>query len=146
MTTRSERSLCLLMIDVDHFKRVNDTYGHAEGDIVLQLIARSIVDQLRVSDYVCRYGGEEFAVLLPQTDLAQATVLAQRIVTEMPRALSTGWAGAEAGPVTVTIGVAEFPLEAHSGSELVRRADSRLYAGKDAGRNRVSASDVRLSA
>ena len=141
MATHSERPLCLMMIDVDYFKRVNDTYGHAEGDIVLQLIAATIVGQLRVSDYVCRYGGEEFAVLLPQTELAQASVLAQRIVTEMPRALSTGWNGADGPPVTVTIGVAEFPSGAIGGAELVRAADRRLYAGKEAGRNRVAAAD-----
>jgi diguanylate cyclase (GGDEF)-like protein len=119
----------------------HDTYGHAEGDTVLKLIASTIVEQLRVSDYVCRYGGEEFAVLLPQTERSQAAMLAQRIVTEMPRALASGWSGADELPVTVTIGVAEFPTEASSDAELVRVADRRLYAGKDAGRNRIAATD-----
>jgi len=142
MATHSERPLCLMMIDVDFFKRVNDTYGHAEGDIVLKLIAAAVVAHLRVSDYVCRYGGEEFAVLLPQTELSQATVLAQRIVTEMPRALETGWRGAGEMPITVTIGVVAFPAEAAAGADLVRVADRRLYAGKEAGRNRVLAADI----
>lgn len=138
MSKRSGRPICMMMVDVDYFKRVNDTYGHAEGDLVLHLIAEAIVASLRVSDYVCRYGGEEFAILLPQTELAQAKVLAERIVDEVPRALSTDWRGAEAMKITVTIGVAECPLEAAGGVELVRVADRRLYAGKAAGRNRVA--------
>ena len=141
MSQRSGRPLCMMMLDVDFFKRVNDTYGHAEGDRVLQLIAASISATLRVSDYVCRYGGEEFAVLLPQTDLGQATALAQRVVAELPKALSSGWRGAGAMSVTLTVGVAEYPLEAADGAELVRIADRRLYAGKAAGRNRVAATD-----
>lgn len=137
MAKRSGRPICMMMVDVDYFKRVNDTYGHAEGDLVLQLIAAAIVSSLRVSDYVCRYGGEEFGILLPQTELAQAKVLAERIVEELPRTLSTGWRGAEAMKITVTIGVAECPLEATDGVDLVRIADRRLYAGKAAGRNRA---------
>jgi diguanylate cyclase (GGDEF)-like protein len=141
MSKRSGRWICMMMVDVDFFKRVNDTFGHAEGDRVLQMIAGSISASLRVSDYVCRYGGEEFAILLPQTELAQATVLAERIVAELPRALATGWRGAETMKITVTIGVAEFPREASDGDELVRIADRRLYTGKAAGRNRVAATD-----
>ncbi|MGA2393267.1 MAG: diguanylate cyclase [Candidatus Lustribacter sp.] len=139
MSKRSGRPICMMMVDVDFFKRVNDTYGHAEGDRVLQLIAGSIQSTLRVSDYVCRYGGEEFAILLPQTDLDQAVKLAERVVAELPAALSSGWRGAGAMDVTVTVGVAEFPREAADGAELVRVADRRLYAGKAAGRNRVAA-------
>ncbi len=141
MAKRSGRPICMMMADVDYFKRVNDTYGHAEGDRVLQLIAASIVSSLRASDYVCRYGGEEFAIILSQTELAQAQVLAERIVAELPRALSTGWRGAETMRITVTIGVAECPLDASDGEELVRVADRRLYAGKEAGRDRVVAAD-----
>jgi len=141
LAKRSGRPICLMMLDVDFFKRVNDTYGHTEGDRVLQSIAASISSSLRVSDYVCRYGGDEFAILLPQTDLGQATVLAQRIVAELPRALSTGWRGAGTMEITITVGVAESPLEAADGAELVRIADRRLYAAKDSGRNRVAASD-----
>ncbi len=141
MSKRSGRPICMMMLDIDYFKRVNDTYGHTEGDLVLQLIAAAITSSLRVSDYVCRYGGEEFAVLLPQTDLSQATTLAERIVAELPKALSTGWRGAGTMPITVTIGVAEFPSEAADGAELVRVADRRLYAAKAAGRNRAAAVD-----
>jgi diguanylate cyclase (GGDEF)-like protein len=90
---------------------------------------------------VCRYGGEEFTILLPQTDIVQAQMLADRIVSELPQALSTGWAGAGTTPITATIGVAEAPREARDGLELVRVADRRLYAGKAAGRNRVVTTD-----
>jgi diguanylate cyclase (GGDEF)-like protein len=136
---RSGRPMCMMMLDIDAFKSVNDTYGHAEGDKVLQLIAASLVNAVRSSDYVCRYGGEEFAILLPGTELEQANVLAERIVADIPRALSTGWAGAGVRTVTVTIGVAEYPREATSSSDLLSVADRRLYAGKNAGRARVVA-------
>jgi diguanylate cyclase (GGDEF)-like protein len=109
---------------------------------VLQLVAGAITGALRVSDYVCRYGGEEFGVLLPQTGLAQAEILAQRIVTEVPRALLSGWLGAATMPITVTAGVAAYPAEAADGIELLKIADRRMYAGKEAGRNRVVAADV----
>jgi len=142
---RSERSgsaFCLLMVDVDNFKRINDAYGHAEGDTVLQRIAQAIVASVRASDDVCRYGGEEFAVLLPHTDIAQAVALSERIGCQVPEACATSWRGAEAAPVTVTIGVAAFPEDASRGVELLRIADRRLYAGKAAGRNRVIESDL----
>jgi diguanylate cyclase (GGDEF)-like protein len=139
MSERSGRPICMMMLDIDSFKSVNDTYGHVEGDKVLQLIAAALVTAVRASDYVCRYGGEEFAILLPQTELAQAKILAERIVAELPGALSTGWAGAALRKVTVTIGVAEFPLEATNGAALIGVADRRLYAGKNAGRDRVVA-------
>ncbi len=141
LANRTNRPLCLMMIDIDHFKAVNDTYGHVEGDKVLQLLAASLVASVRGADYVCRYGGEEFTILLPQTDIVQAQMLADRIVSELPQALSTGWAGAGTTPITATIGVAEAPREARDGLELVRVADRRLYAGKAAGRNRVVTTD-----
>lgn len=139
MAHRSGRPICMMMLDIDAFKTVNDTYGHAEGDKVLRLLAASLVASVRASDYVCRYGGEEFAILLPGTELEQAHVLAERIVTDIPAALSTGWAGAGVRTVTVTIGVAEYPREANSGADLLNVADRRLYAGKNAGRARAVA-------
>jgi len=86
---RSGSSFCLLMVDVDNFKRINDAYGHAEGDTVLQRIAGAIVASVRVSDDVCRYVGEEFAVLLPHTDIAQAVALSERIGSQVPEACAT---------------------------------------------------------
>jgi len=142
---RSERSsspFCLLMIDVDNFKRLNDAYGHAEGDAILKQIAQAIVASVRASDEVCRYGGEEFTVLLPHADIAQAVSLSERIGSHVPAACKASRPGAESASVTVTIGVAAFPQDASSGVELLRIADRRLYAGKAAGRNRVIESDL----
>jgi diguanylate cyclase (GGDEF)-like protein len=133
--------LCLMMVDVDHFKDVNDRYGHAEGDVVLQRLARAMAAMLRTSDAVCRYGGEEFTILLPAVELATATALAERVRAAIPAACADGWQGATELPVTVTIGVASFPADATTDRDLLRTADRRLYAGKAAGRNRVIASD-----
>jgi diguanylate cyclase (GGDEF)-like protein len=141
MANRSVRPLCLLLIDVDNFKRVNDAYGHVEGDAVLALIARALVASLRVSDDVCRYGGEEFAILLPQTDPVAAADLCERIRANVPAACANGWTGAGATAITVTIGVANYPVDANNARDLVRVADRRLYLGKAAGRNRVVMSD-----
>ncbi|HEY2474460.1 MAG TPA: GGDEF domain-containing protein [Candidatus Cybelea sp.] len=137
MAGRSGRSVTMMMLDIDLFKNVNDKFGHLEGDQVLRIVAATLVSTLRSSDYVCRYGGEEFAVILPATDLPQGTVLAQRIVSRIPEACGDGWAGAKALPVTVTIGVAAYPNEAQDQTDLVRLADQRLYTGKGAGRNRA---------
>jgi diguanylate cyclase (GGDEF)-like protein len=130
------QSLALLMIDVDHFKVINDRAGHVEGDRVLRAIAATLSGTVRGSDTVCRFGGEEFAVLLPDTSLHQAEQLAQRIVGSLPKQCRWGEDDDKHEPVTVTIGVASS-VEASSGEALVRLADERLYVGKRAGRNRV---------
>jgi diguanylate cyclase (GGDEF)-like protein len=130
---RAQTSLAILMADVDHFKRVNDTHGHIEGDRVLTAVAECLNANFRASDYVCRYGGEEFAILLPKTDLRNAIALAEktrRSVAERP-------CGEAQLRVTVTIGVAIFPDEAVSGHELMELVDQRLYEGKSNGRNQV---------
>ena len=138
MARHSGRPICMMMVDVDNFKAVNDAFGHTAGDDILRLVANALVSGLRVSDYVCRYGGDEFAILLPQTDLAQAIVLAERLVAHVPASCASA-AGAGTPPITITIGVAEYPADVADATELAREADVRLYAGKKAGRNRVSA-------
>jgi len=136
---RSRRSglpLALLFADLDHFKRVNDTYGHDAGDLLLQHVARLFVSHLRLIDYVFRWGGEEFAVLLPATDREEALYTAERlrsVVGTTPCQLTDG----RALTVTVSIGVAIFPHSASKGRDLVRAADQALYQAKEAGRNRV---------
>lgn len=132
----------LLMIDVDHFKTINDEGGHLEGDRVLKSLAETLTAAVRGSDAVCRFGGEEFAIILEQTQLAQAEALARRIHAAVSRACSwrTDQTPATSTSVKVTIGVAASN-EAAATESLVRLADSRLYAGKRAGRDRVVAAD-----
>jgi two-component system cell cycle response regulator len=130
------------MLDVDHFKQVNDTWGHAAGDVVLQELAQRIESQVRASDVAARYGGEEFVVLLPGTDVDAAARLAERIRTEIaasPMSLPNG----EEVTVTASIGIAEVSPGPDDkdlktlGDSLIARADVALYAAKSAGRDQV---------
>ncbi|HEV6964487.1 GGDEF domain-containing protein [Roseateles sp.] len=120
----------LMMVDVDHFKAINDQHGHAQGDQVLRTVSASLRAALRSVDLVGRWGGEEFCVLLPRTRLADAEHLAQRVAARV----------AAPGPgvrVTVSIGVSEYGPADADVQAVIRRADDALYAAKDAGRNRV---------
>ena len=129
--------LGLVMLDIDDFKRVNDTFGHQQGDEVLALVAGVLRDLSRDLDAPARYGGEEMAVVLPQTDAAGATQLAERMreaveALQVPRA-----GGGEALRVTASFGVASVPESASDRSELIAAADAALYRAKRAGKNRV---------
>ena len=140
---RHGRTLSVLLFDIDHFKRVNDVYGHAAGDAVLSCVANRASDCVRCEDIVGRYGGEEFIVVTPETSVERATIVAERLrnqVASVPFGV-----GDALVYVTISIGVAELkaepsdaPLE-QSVAELVARADERLYAAKRQGRNRVAA-------
>lgn len=134
------RALSLLMIDVDYFKRYNDTYGHAQGDECLKRIAQMLEDNTRELDLVARYGGEEFAVVLSDCDLQTATAQAARLC-DAARALALPHAASEvADVVTLSIGVAAMERgQRFTPVELVARADLALYAAKQAGRDRWSA-------
>jgi diguanylate cyclase (GGDEF)-like protein len=123
----------VLMVDVDHFKAVNDQYGHAEGDQVLKRVAYSLREGLRVGDIVGRWGGEEFCVLLPRIRLAEAQALAERMTLQIA---ATG-----KPRVTVSIGVAEANAAQADMEDVIRRADAALYQAKEAGRNRVIIAD-----
>jgi diguanylate cyclase (GGDEF)-like protein len=125
----------LMMVDVDHFKAINDQHGHAQGDQVLQGVSASLRAALRSDDLVGRWGGEEFCVLLPRTPLRDAEQLAQRVAT---RVAASG-AGIR---VTVSIGVSEYGPADGDLRTVIRRADDALYRAKEAGRNRVVASSV----
>ena len=139
---RDQAGIVCLMLDVDHFKRVNDTWGHAAGDAVLRELAQRIESQVRASDVAARYGGEEFVVLLPNTDVSSAKLLAERVrhaISAMPIDLPCG----ETVTVTVSIGISEVHPVADDkdlktlGDSLVARADVALYAAKSAGRDRI---------
>jgi diguanylate cyclase (GGDEF)-like protein len=132
---RSRGSLALLLLDIDHFKSFNDTYGHAMGDLVLKKVATTLERCLRKADVLARFGGEEFVVLLPQVDAAGALDSAERIRA----ALETSGIhpGGPRKAVTVSVGLAMFPDHAESADDLLRIADEALYRAKDGGRNRV---------
>ncbi|MCB0386821.1 MAG: GGDEF domain-containing protein, partial [Bdellovibrionales bacterium] len=126
----------LVMFDVDHFKQVDDTYGHAVGDLVLKELGSLIRSHLRAQDIGGRCGGEEFAVLLPRTELNQAEVVAERLraAVEELTILSKG----QKLKITVSLGVATAPLHGKSADDLFEAADQSLYLSKRSGRNKVS--------
>ena len=127
----------MLVLDADHFKNINDTYGHYAGDLVLRSLSLVILEQKRAQDTFGRLGGEEFALLLPETNLQQAKVVAERV--------QKVWAGTPCnvdGQIihsTVSIGVAEANEQDTSFEDVLRRADRMMYKAKEAGRNRVVA-------
>ena len=134
---RDASNLVCLMLDVDHFKRVNDTWGHAAGDAALRELANRIDSQVRASDVAVRYGGEEFTIILPETRLADAATLANNLRGRLTRKeLKNSKTEATYGRITLSIGVAQYrpgePL-----AELIQRADEGLYAAKNAGRDCV---------
>jgi len=132
-STRFNRPLSVLLLDLDHFKNVNDTYGHTVGDGVLRELARRLASVVREVDTVARYGGEEFVVVTPETDTEGAQFLAERIceaVREEPFRI-----GSDVVDVTVSVGVASLPIHGTASGDLVRAADEGLYAAKRAGRD-----------
>ena len=133
-----DKSVALLIFDIDFFKGINDTYGHEAGDDVLREFAARLKRGVRGIDLVARLGGEEFVVVMPETDAAYASVIAERLRRDVEReAFATR--GGEALHVTVSIGVAEFRGASDSVDALVKRADQALYSAKRRGRNRVVA-------
>ena len=140
---RGRHRLAVICFDLDHFKRVNDTHGHGAGDEVLRQCAQRVQQGLRSGDMLCRVGGEEFTVLLPDTDLAQAALLAERLRAEVegqPFVLATspqGGAPELTYHQTISVGVAELSDALPDGAAMLALADRRLYAAKHGGRNRV---------
>ena len=133
---RNGGSLGLAMIDIDHFKKINDTYGHLEGDHILQAVAQSLRLSLRPYDYVCRYGGEEFIVLLPDSKLEGAVIAANRMLKNMsPDFITNGNLHIK---VTASIGVSSFVHDSLLSKEfMVGKVDALLYKAKNNGRNQV---------
>jgi diguanylate cyclase (GGDEF)-like protein len=131
---RSGDKLSALMADLDHFKLVNDTYGHAVGDKVLETFGRLLRQTARLSDVLGRYGGEEFVVLMPNTARAEAVIFAERLRL----ALATTPIPPLKAPITVSLGVVEL-RPGESGEAFLRRVDDALYGAKSQGRNRVLA-------
>ena len=137
--TRHGRALACLMLDVDHFKRFNDTHGHDVGDQVLRNTAGVLKASCRSYDVVCRYGGEEFVMVCPDTDLDSARVVAERVRAAIEANIVATTQGRRLR-VTISIGVAASDRDVADAVALVKAADDALYAAKEAGRNRVCAS------
>ena len=137
-SARNNTPLSLIMMDIDHFKNVNDTYGHQQGDIVLKETAALLKGMLRSIDIPARYGGEEFAVILPETDLSGAITIAVRMRKKVEDHRFPG--REEPLKVTLSIGVAQYdPFRDRDKSDFISRADASLYKAKNNGRNRVVA-------
>jgi len=132
---RYQTEFCLLLMDIDHFKRYNDTYGHAAGDQVLVRFALVLGRLVRPVDILARYGGEEFVLILPQVNLVQAREMAENIRQAIEgEEFQFGSDASMKERVTVSIGLSNFPNEATIASQLLRVADYRLYQAKEAGR------------
>ena len=139
-TKREKACLAVVMVDIDHFKRINDTWGHATGDAVLCDLGRRMQQALRVSDAIGRYGGEEFLMVLPRADLAGGSEVAERVrraVEAKPVA-----EGGHEHQVTVSLGVASSATSGFDPAVLIRAADRALYRAKADGRNRVGTAEA----
>lgn len=135
---RAEREgypVCFALIDIDHFKVINDTHGHSAGDVVLQHLANQLRNLTRTGDIVCRYGGEEFLVVLPNTRVEIASQIAERIRTAFHESSAPG--GDREIKATLSCGISEFPTDGSVGAEVLDLADKALYAAKRGGRNQV---------
>ena len=137
-----KKPLSLLMIDVDHFKHFNDEYGHLIGDEVLKMVARLLKDTVKGTDIVARFGGEEFAVILPHTPISGAQVVAENIRNGIAsKELKHKESGTSFGSVTVSVGIAAYGMN-DSVPTLIRRADEAMFAAKREGRNRVCCAEA----
>jgi len=131
--TRYKGSMSVVMIDIDHFKKINDEFGHLLGDEVLRQVSNILAQHLRKLDFVCRFGGEEFAVILPETPGDNAAAVADKL-----RRVVEGWHfPGVPRPVTISAGVAATPNHGKTRDEIIRSADNALYSAKQTGRNRV---------
>jgi diguanylate cyclase (GGDEF)-like protein len=131
---RYKTVVSIMMIDIDNFKEINDRFGHVEGDRILSEMAMALKTETRDADICCRYGGEEFVVIMPSTDLREAGILAERLRSKVEKDMP-GSRG-----VTISIGVASCDRDTHTSKSLVEKADAALYDAKKNGKNRVAIS------
>jgi two-component system, cell cycle response regulator len=137
---RSGRPTALVLLDLDNFKRVNDRFGHAVGDYVLRQVSRTLEQNARGADVVCRYGGEELAVILPETALSEAGLVAERLRRAVEQRNN------QPGPAaTISLGVAVYPDHAEQSDSLIAAADTAMYSAKSAGKNCVRLAAPRLA-
>lgn len=133
---RYNSSFSLILIDIDFFKKFNDTYGHQSGDAVLKQVAQKLKKNVRATDFVCRYGGEEMSIILPNTDKDEAVITAEKIcqlIAEKPFKLANN----QESNVTISVGVATYPQNGETPAKLIEYSDKCLYVAKENGRNQV---------
>jgi diguanylate cyclase (GGDEF)-like protein/PAS domain S-box-containing protein len=130
---REEYPICFILMDLDGFKKINDTYGHAAGDITIQYFANLLKKQTRAGDIICRYGGEEFLLVLPNTDISSAAEIAERLRRDFENSEVSGIQI----KATTSCGISEFPSHGATEEKVLAAADIALYAAKERGRNRV---------
>src|SRR5205807_1802720 len=145
---RTEGSCAVLFVDLDHFKRVNDTWGHRAGDAILREVGSRLSSSVRQEDFVGRYGGEEFAIVLTGTDLLAAGQAAERLLVAV-NVQPCFWEAEDTATVvpiaiTASIGVAVYPLHGTTREALIESADQGMYRAKHTGRNRVCVADVEV--
>jgi diguanylate cyclase (GGDEF)-like protein len=137
---RKGHSLAVIILDVDHFKALNDSHGHEAGDVVLAQLGKTLRDNVRAGDVSCRYGGEEFVVIMPEVDLKNALERAESLRARAEH-LATGYQG-NTLRITISLGVAMYPDHGETPEALISAADAALYAAKRAGRNRVMCAET----
>ena len=136
-SSRYQHPASLVLTDVDFFKKLNDKYGHVGGDQILMELARLAQSNCRMTDLVCRYGGEEFAILLPETPKDQAILYCERLRSTIEKHPFRLRNAAESVGVTISVGLANYPEDSEDPNDLIRKADQAMYIAKHGGRNRV---------
>ena len=136
---RGQTGFSCVMVDIDHFKQFNDLYGHSVGDQVIQAVARTLSAGMRQQDILCRYGGEEFCIVLPGTTPAEAMAVAERLRADIEEKSRAAIRGIQVMTITASLGLATRELAARTLQELIEQADQALYKSKQTGRNRVTA-------
>ena len=140
-SVRTGQSLGIVMLDLDHFKTFNDTFGHDAGDTLLQSVGVFLSKSIRADDIACRYGGEEFVLILPKASLKDTELRAEKLRASV-KALNIMHQGKPLGVVTISAGVAAIPQHGSAPTQLMARADGALYQAKKAGRDRVIVADT----
>jgi len=137
--SRFQGRMSVIMVDIDHFKKMNDEFGHLLGDEMLRSVSTILKQQLRKMDMVCRYGGDEFAIVVPETTGESAV----RVAEKLRRQVETHFFPGVPRPVTISCGVADYPGHGVTRDEVVAAADAALYQAKQLGRNKVASADTR---
>lgn len=135
---KAKKPFSLIMLDIDHFKKVNDKHGHQKGDDVLRAVAFLIKNSCRITDFCARFGGEEFAIIFPEMDLATA----QNVSEDIRQAIKDRSSEITGIPITISIGVANYPDHAKTKKNIINAADQALYKSKEDGRDRVTAYEI----